>query len=63
MAAHPSKQNNSAEKFLTDYLCDKFSEGARSVGHDVEKIFPAKKIGALKSLRRFVFPKKIFYQM
>ena len=30
----------------SDYLCDKFLEGARSAGHDVEKIFiSGKKIG------------------
>ena len=40
LSGSPRKGGNS------DYLCDKFSEGARDAGHDVEKIFVSeKKIG------------------
>lgn len=40
LSGSPRKVGNS------DYLCDKFSEGARDAGHDVEKIFVSeKKIG------------------
>ena len=40
LSGSPRKGGNS------DYLCDKFAEGAREAGHSVEKIFvSAKKIG------------------
>ena len=40
LSGSPRKVGNS------DYLCDKFSEGARDAGHVVEKIFVSeKKIG------------------
>ena len=37
LSGSPRKNGNS------DYLCDKFMEGAQSVGHDVEKIFVSDK--------------------
>ena len=33
LSGSPRKNGNS------DYLCDRFFEGAKEVGHDVEKIF------------------------
>lgn len=40
LSGSPRKGGNS------DYLCDRFAQGARDAGHDVEKIFvSAKKIG------------------
>ena len=37
LSGSPRKGGNS------DYLCDKFSEGAKDAGHDVEKIFVSEK--------------------
>ena len=56
LSGSPRKGGNS------DYLCDKFSAGARQAGHDVEKIFVSEKnIGYCRAGYGFGFARLLLF--